>query len=202
MQTPTDIPLIGFNIPNPSLFDGDFIESADLSLFNPRGLPKNKINVYSHFWTALKNEPGLSFDRLSSGGLPFATYISTKSIDKQFLKGNILNWRFCAQSEYQCNAHVSLSLLFSDAEIILADSVPVPFAPNPSQEFSGSYVIEHEIIESPKVISSNKTNEGLELEFKGDLGLTGRVADFTLKLIGRTSAGELVVGYIKTDPQS
>lgn len=153
-MSPTDYPLMGFNVPHSSIMDGDFAAAAANVEFNSRGLPKNRINVYSEYWQPAGKEPGLSFDRLSSGGLATAVYTTTSPLvfDKELHKSDVLYWRFAAQSEYACDGTVTLSLIFDHgAEIILADKIAVPFAPNPSQEFTGIFIISHEEYGMPKV---------------------------------------------------
>ncbi|OON93887.1 MAG: hypothetical protein ATN31_05120 [Candidatus Epulonipiscioides saccharophilum] len=112
---PNDHVLVGFNMPDPSLQDGDF---------DYKGKPYKLLKIQSDYWLAdpgKDNRPiGLESDRLSSNGNSKVFYTTKSSIETKeikFLKaGDIIKWQFCAQAEYISNARVSLSLIFSENE--------------------------------------------------------------------------------------
>ncbi|WP_305767853.1 hypothetical protein [Candidatus Epulonipiscium viviparus] len=142
---PTDVILVGFNMPHKSLFDGDF---------NEKGRPSWRLLRQSDFWlgniVSGNLAMGLSFDRLSSGGNAIATYTTKATIADTISKTATIKWRFAAQAEYECDAYVSLSLVCNNIEVVLADKIEISRAPTPAAEYEGEYAADI-TLKNPKV---------------------------------------------------
>jgi len=135
----SDTALIGLNLPEASLLDGDFNLVRNASWRKYKQTPH---------WTSKAVEGnrkvGLSADRISSGGNAVATYdspILDHTACKKLSAGDILTWRFAANAEYECDGRVSLGLVFGDTEKLLADRVRVPTGPAEPEVYEGQYVV-------------------------------------------------------------
>ncbi|MFI3206237.1 MAG: hypothetical protein R3Y33_03215 [Clostridia bacterium] len=140
--SPDDKILIGKNLPHKSIQDGDFED------------------IISHWrkyeqspcWkaTVIKGngvKPGLNISKIQSGGNEIVTFHTKELYHKDINNLNendILNWQFSAQTEYQCDGFVSLSLVFENTEIILANKIKIANAPEPFQVYSGTFRITKE----------------------------------------------------------
>ncbi|TWT78850.1 Amylopullulanase precursor [Planctomycetes bacterium CA13] len=137
-----DIVLIGSDLPNESVLDGDF-------------------RTIMSGWRQFRQSPhwtskavigdmklGLAEGRISSGGNLVATYESpTLDHNASYAKvsaGDVLAWRFAAKAEYPCDATVSFGLVFGDTERVLADQVKVPTAATEPKVFEGTYTVSEE----------------------------------------------------------
>ncbi|OON95270.1 MAG: hypothetical protein ATN31_11270 [Candidatus Epulonipiscioides saccharophilum] len=145
-MAPSDITLVGFNIPNEMLFDGNF---------DDKGYPGWRLHTQSDSWVGKVIDGhfpmGLSGDKLSSGGNKVVTYTSIREVAKKFASGDIVKWRLAAQTEYVCDGYVSLSLICEEKEILLSDKIKVPNAPDPAKEYGGEYSVEDTQLTNPRL---------------------------------------------------
>ena len=138
--SPYDIALVGYNIPNKSLIDGDFEEKYK----------SWRAFEQSEYWTVQEYElicekAGLAEGTISSGGNRNVTYKSDKLINEKntgFKKGDVIKWSFASRAEYRCCGYVKICLCFSTQEICLCDFAKVPYAPQDYEVFSGEYTLE------------------------------------------------------------
>ncbi len=59
-------------------------------------------------------------------------------------EGDVLNWGFGTDSEYDCGATITISLVFGDKERILAENIAIKGGDLKVQEFKGTYTITKE----------------------------------------------------------
>ena len=134
-----DIPLIGLNLPNASLLDGDFDRVKST---------RHKM-VPSPFWTMInvdgKGKNPICIDRgAMSGNGNQESVIQSRVLDHvaaypKPIVGDVLRWRFAARSEHDCGAAVSLSLVFGDEVRVLTDKQLIPGGKADDAVFSGEY---------------------------------------------------------------
>ncbi|MGC6455672.1 MAG: hypothetical protein ACON39_07590 [Coraliomargaritaceae bacterium] len=135
----TDVVLIGNNLPETSILDGDFEE-----------IPKApwRQALQSPYWQTEIIEGwgkvGLAEGRMMNNGATRAI-IESPVLDHTKIKslqaGDILSWRFASNTEYPCNGRVSLSLVFQDEERILAKRIQVPNGPDKPKIYKGFYTV-------------------------------------------------------------
>lgn len=79
--------------------------------------------------------------------------------------GDVLNWSFGADSEYDCNAKITISLVFGGKEKILAEKKEINGGDLKVQEFKGTYKITREDVKGgmPFVRATLYSNEGIKV---------------------------------------
>ncbi len=134
-----DTVLIGLNIPDASVLDGDFTQV--------RRAPWRSALPSPHWTTHVVKGPGrvgLASGRMMNDGAAVAT-IESDRLDhtphKQLIPGDVLAWRFSSNAEYPCNGRVSLSLVFNDQVRVLASRLKVPHGPATPRVYEGFYTV-------------------------------------------------------------
>ncbi|SDW34632.1 fibronectin type 3 domain-containing protein [Lutibacter oricola] len=79
--------------------------------------------------------------------------------------GDVLNWSFGADSEYDCNAKITISLVFGKNERVLAEKKAIKGGDLLVQEFSGTYTITKKDAEQgmPFVRATLYSNDGVKV---------------------------------------
>lgn len=133
-----DVVLIGSDIPNASVLDGDF-DSIKAGWRNPAQSP---------YWTteAVKGGGKVGFAEgclmISGGSLATAESVVLDHTGlKSLNEGDVLAWRFASNTEYPCDGRVSFALVFGDRERVVADRVKVPNGPDKPQVYEGCYTV-------------------------------------------------------------
>lgn len=133
-----DIPLIGSDIPNQSVLDGDF-EEIRAGWRQPKPSP---------YWTCEvvkgSGKVGEALGRMMNNGATVAT-VESIVLDHTEVKalnaGDVLAWRFASNTEYPCDGRVSFALVFGDQERVAAGRVKVPNGPEKPQVYEGFYTV-------------------------------------------------------------
>lgn len=136
-----DIPLIGCNIPNESLLDGDF-ENTMSGWRQYRQSAQWAANAVKG-----RNRLGLAEGRISSGGNAVATYESPVLDHTAYQKikaGDQLVWRFASNAQYPCDGRISFSLVFGTIERVVLQQASVPTGPQAPRIFDGVYTVSAE----------------------------------------------------------
>ena len=118
-----DTVLIGQNIPNRSVLDGDF-EEIKANWRNPKPSQNWSAKVVKGYGKA-----GFAMGAMMNAGALSAVFESNvldHSALKKLKVGDVLAWRFSSNTEYPCDGFVGLSLIFGDKERVVAQQIRVP----------------------------------------------------------------------------
>ncbi len=155
-----DTVLIGQNIPNKPVFDGDF-ETIKANWRNP--MPsKNWVSKIDKG----PGKAGFAMGAMMNAGASSAVFES-QILDHTDIKnlqaGDVLTWRFSSNTEYPCNGFVGLSLIFGDREQIVAQQIRVPNGPKEPEIYEGFYTVTEEDAKAgmPKAKFSLKSSHGI-----------------------------------------
>ena len=208
------IVLLGDNAPFVNVNDGDFC--AEWGSWRQA--------KQSPFWKtyALEGENqqkmGLDFGRLFSMhkiGVAESKILNTNPDYQQPKAGDVFIWNFDADLEYISDGTISFSLVFGNRERMLAEKVKL---------IGSDKTVEHFMILSEpgfdaqkdvnlgslrfgssdevdygrgcKAVKSKKQGKDLIVEFDGE-GSGVSPDDFAGKLLGKTTDGKLIIGYVK-----
>jgi hypothetical protein len=157
-----DVVLIGNNLPEQSVLDGDF-EQIKAGWRTPKQSP---------YWTTElvrgKGKVGFALGKLMNDGATLAT-AESKVLDHTELKalnaGDVLAWRFASNTEYPCDGRVSFSIIFGDEEHLVADRVKVPNGPEKPRVYEGFYTVtDHDVLAGmPKVKFALESTHGIKV---------------------------------------
>ena len=158
-----DVVLIGSDIPNKSVLDGDFEDV--------RPAPWRSA-LQSPYWTTkiLKGggKVGVADGRMMNNGASVAT-VESPVLDHTELKtlfaDDVLAWRFASNTEYPCDGRVSLGLVFGDQERVVASRVKVPNGPEGPQVYEGFYTVSADDmgLGMPKAKFTLETTHGIKV---------------------------------------
>ncbi|EMI52695.1 putative secreted protein [Rhodopirellula sallentina] len=158
-----DTTLIGLNLPDKSVLDGDF---ADVHPAPWRSA------FQSPHWTtrAVKGngKVGLASGRMMNDGVPVVV-IESPVLDhtplKKLSEGEVLAWQFASNTEYPCDGRVSLALVFEDQERIVAKRVKVPNGPDEPEVYEGFYTVTDEdaALGMPRVRFTLESTHGIKV---------------------------------------
>ncbi|GAA4237996.1 hypothetical protein GCM10022291_26760 [Postechiella marina] len=98
-------------------------------------------------------------------GIIESNILNNISAYSKISEGDILNWGFGADSEYDCNAKVTLSLVFGENERILAEKKALMGGDLKVQHFKGVYKVKKKDAEGgmPFVRATLYSNEGVKV---------------------------------------
>ncbi|VGO22439.1 hypothetical protein [Pontiella sulfatireligans] len=133
-----DVVLIGSDIPNKSVLDGDF-DQLRAGWRTPAQSP---------YWAAKVvkggGKVGEALGQMMNNGATLAT-VESIMLDHTELKalkaGDVLAWRFASNTEYPCDGRVSFALVFGDQERVVAGRVKVPSGPDKPKVYEGFYTV-------------------------------------------------------------
>ncbi|MGC6424150.1 MAG: hypothetical protein ACON4O_04105 [Lentimonas sp.] len=133
-----DVPLIGSQIPDVSLLDGDF-EELKAGWRTPKQSP---------YWITEVvrggGRVGVAEGKMMNNGATLATVesvpLENAALDS-LRAGDVLAWRFASNTEYPCDGRVSFALVFADVERMLVSRVEVPSCPEPPRVYEGFYTV-------------------------------------------------------------
>ncbi len=137
IQINAQIVLLGENPPFENVNDGnfnsvwDYWRNAKQSPFWTTRIIKGDAPMGVHYGTLFSsNTEGIATSKLLNN----TTYQQPKI-------GDIINWGFGADLEYDCQGFVSLSLVFGKHERILANKTPLKGGDNIVEHFKGTYLL-------------------------------------------------------------
>ncbi|MCL7762523.1 hypothetical protein MPF19_03785 [Polaribacter sp. Z014] len=161
------ITLLGDNSPHKNVNDGNF------ELVKAHSWRKG---LQSPMWTCSHGQnkhtgdsqmalfQGRIYSSVSKGIIESRVLDNISAYNKP-VTGDVLNWGFGTDSEYDCGAKITISLVFGDKERILAENITIKGGDLKVQEFKGTYIITKEdaVNGMPFVRATLFSNEGVKV---------------------------------------
>jgi len=147
------ITLLGDNSPHKNVNDGNFelvnAQSWRWEKQSPLWTPSNTVRKSDSLMALSK---GRYFSSYGRAHIDSRVLNNIKEYPKP-IEGNILNWSFGADSEYNCKAKITVSLIFGNKERILAEKKKIIGGDLKIQKFEGTYTITSDDVKEgmPKV---------------------------------------------------
>jgi hypothetical protein len=141
--TSSQITLLGDNSPHKNVNDGNF---ELVKAYSWRKGIQSPMWKCSHGRSKETGDSqmalfrGKMYSSVSKGIIESITLDNIKSYKKP-IEGDILNWSFGVDSEYDCNAKITLSIVFGQTDRILAKNIVIKGGDQKVEEFNGTYKI-------------------------------------------------------------